>query len=72
VQFLWRLLHVVSSKEESGGKFEKPCERFEALKDLGRSSSESRELNPSQCSLYIRVLTAFAILPFHCYDVFLR
>jgi hypothetical protein len=48
VQFLWRLFHVVSSKEESGGEFEKPCEQFEALKDHGRSSSESQVLSTSQ------------------------
>jgi hypothetical protein len=30
---------------------EKPCERFEALKDLGWSSSESRELSPSQWAI---------------------
>jgi hypothetical protein len=37
----------MSPIEESGGDFEKPYEWFEALKDLGRSSSESRELSPS-------------------------
>ena len=60
MQFLWRLLHATFSKEEFGGEFEQPCEWFEALKDLGRLSSESWELGPSQCSLYVRVLTAFA------------
>ena len=35
---MWRLFHVVSSKEESGGEFEKPCEWYEVFKDLGRSN----------------------------------